>query len=222
MTGAPAWPEPSAIAAQCRAVMGEGPGEGVLVDGPAVRRLGLGLGAHAGLDGWLEAEGIDALLLHRSHGYAQPAGVALLGYHDAFDETLGLHGPPVAAALGTHDRRLLDPKLAVVGTDPGVIERAQRLFGGWDELRAGAGGVVRSAALASALRPELVTVAAQAGASLYVTGQWRPSAARAVAETGMAVLVVGHRRAERWALGHLAGELRTRLAGLEVVVDPAA
>jgi putative NIF3 family GTP cyclohydrolase 1 type 2 len=46
----------------------------------------------------------------------------------------------------------------------------------------------------------LVREADRRGARLYVTGQWRERAETAVRETGIGVVIVGHRRSEEWGL----------------------
>lgn len=188
----------------------------VVAAGGRVRRLGLALDGTAEVGRWAVASGLDALLLHRSWGFAPPEGLGVLAYHAAFDATYALHGPLVAAALGVTGHRLVGPKLAVAEGLPGVRQRVRALFGGDEDWRPG--GAAGRLALASALSPALVERAAAEGAGLYVTGQWRPSAREAVARTGLTVGVVGHRRAEAWALRHLAGSLSAALPGVDVRV----
>lgn len=53
-----------------------------------------------------------------------------------------------------------------------------------------------------------------------MTGQFRTSAAIAIQETGIGVVAVGHRRCEEWGLRALAGVMRERWAGLEVILAP--
>ena len=216
MTG----PRTDELAERVRAVLGEA--EVVRDPGRPVTRLGLALDPAPGLTAWAEREGLDALFLHRSWGFEPPPGVGVLAAHDGFDDALGLHGRAVAEALGARDHERLGPKLAVAQIPAGLAAlpgRARALFGPGVELRAGAappGG--DRVALASALRPELVREAAQRGAGLYVSGTWRPSAADALADTGLSLLLVGHRPAEAWALHHLASRLRGWAAGPAVVV----
>jgi putative NIF3 family GTP cyclohydrolase 1 type 2 len=66
----------------------------------------------------------------------------------------------------------------------------------------------------------LIREAAVRGVDLYITGQLRQPAAAAVEETGIRVIVVGHRRSEDWGLRSLAGVLRDRYFNLEVVLPP--
>ena len=63
----------------------------------------------------------------------------------------------------------------------------------------------------------LVREAADRGANLYVTGQYRKPGQEAVDETGIAVVAVGHRRSEEWGLRALAHLLRQRWPELDVM-----
>ncbi len=182
-------------------------------------RVGLALEPDDGLAAWAAAEGLDALVLHRHWGFAPPPGLAVLGVHDPFDHRLALAGNPwLHGRLGLSDPRPLHPKAALAGAPGDLRDRVRALFGGEEGFRPGAGAAVQQAVLADALRPELGHAAAAAGAQLYVTGTWRPSAHEAVRETGIAVQLVGHRRQEEWSLGLLAELLRERLPGTRVLV----
>ncbi len=66
----------------------------------------------------------------------------------------------------------------------------------------------------------LVREAARRGADMYVTGQWRQPAEAAVAATGIAVAVVGHRRSEAWGLRLLARLMEEHWSGLRVLLAP--
>ena len=72
-------------------------------------------------------------------------------------------------------------------------------------------------AVVGAMNAALVHEAAAAGADVYLTGQYRPSAAAAVRETGLGVIAVGHARSEAWGLTALTTALRLRFADLEVL-----
>lgn len=184
-----------------------------------VRALGLALAPTPELGGWVRAQGLDALLLHRSHGFEAPAGLGLLGYHGPFDARLGLaRNPWLAEALGLDEPEPVAPKLSVANAPPDARERVVALFGGVEDQHPGVSGVTRRVALADAMTDALVRSAAEHGAGLYVTGQWRKPGALAVAETGLAVLAVGHARSERWGLELLARLVREALPDLRVEV----
>ena len=70
------------------------------------------------------------------------------------------------------------------------------------------------------MTPALVEAAAEAGASLYVTGQWRVWAESAVRDTRLEVFALGHDTWERWGVGELARRLRRRWPELEVHTGP--
>ena len=74
------------------------------------------------------------------------------------------------------------------------------------------------------MNDRLVRAAHAAGAGVYVTGQWREPARKAVLETGLGVVCVGHRRSEEWGLRTLARLLgeNPELGGVEVGVYPDA
>lgn len=72
--------------------------------------------------------------------------------------------------------------------------------------------------MVGAMRPALVYEAAERGAQVYLTGQYRKGAAKAAAETGVSVFEIGHERSEVWGLKTLATTLRKRFADLGVVL----
>jgi putative NIF3 family GTP cyclohydrolase 1 type 2 len=196
-----------------------------------IRRLGLALEPWPGLSNWVAEEGIDSLFLHRP--WRLPPGlpadqIGIVAYHLAFDEhlTVGLN------------RRLADVLLmdAVVtlgekeGRPIGMIgnvaaqsfaehsTQIRAIFGGYDQAHPSAISPITSVAVVGAMNDALVREAAARGAQSYITGQWRQPARNAVVETGIGVVAVGHRRSEEWGLRALAGMIRERWAGLEVVL----
>jgi len=76
---------------------------------------------------------------------------------------------------------------------------------------------VPGVAVVAAMTDPLVREAAR-GAEVYVMGHFRQPAKEAVLNTGIGVIVVGHRRSEEWGLRALAGVLRERWCGLEVLL----
>lgn len=144
----------------------------------------------------------------------------MVGCHDPFDARLGLSGNPwLHHRLGLTGARHLAPKATVAGAPDDLADRVRVIFGG-DEMH-GRPAATGTAVLADAMSDALVRAAAHAGAGLYVTGTWRPSAAAAVRATGIAVQAVGHSRMERWALALLGELLADRLPGVDVLVRPA-
>ncbi len=115
--------------------------------------------------------------------------------------------------------------------DP-VLQKVKRLFGGYDRATLGRTPAlaawaenrtqdhptaVRRVAVVGAMNDALVWEAADRGAQVYITGQYRKPGQEAVDETGMAVIAVGHRRSEEWGLRALAHLLRQRWPELKVV-----
>jgi putative NIF3 family GTP cyclohydrolase 1 type 2 len=207
----------AALVAAVDGLLGEGAAE-VVQDGERdVLRLGLALDGSPSVAGRAQAEGLDALLLHRAKELEPPPGLLVLACHDAFDARLGLAGNGwLHDALGLADVRPLTSRAVVATAPPDLRERVRATFGGEEALHAGAGTPIERAVLGDAMTDQLVRDAVAAGAGLYVTGAWRVPAGLAVAETGLAVQVVGHRRQERWALRLLARLLADRLPGVRV------
>ncbi len=178
-----------------------------------VRRLGLSLEPPA------RTESLDALFLHRHWGF-QDAGIGVLASHLPFDERLTIgYNPELAEALGLDAVEVLGTK-GMIGDFAGdfatLVERITAEFGKPEAVEPG--GVVRRVAAVGAMTDALVREAAARGAGAYVTGQMRVPALRAVAETGMAVVAIGHRRSEVWGLHLLARLLRAEWPGLETIV----
>lgn len=197
-----------------------------------VEVVGLALEARPGVGGWVEREGIGALVLHRPWKLEEvadppPVEVGVLAYHLAFDERLGLgFNPWLAEALGLAEPEVLGRKegrpLGMIGavgerTAEGVVGGLAERFGGVEETLPGPGVVGRVAVVGGMTGP-LVAEAARRGAGLYVTGQVRQPALAAVRETGIGVVAVGHRRSEVWGLRRLGRLIGERWPGVRVVL----
>ncbi len=204
-----------------------------------IQRPGLALEPGPALWAWIERERIDALFLHRPwnltdaqrHDLAA-ANIGVLAYHLAFDErlTTGLN-PALAQACGwLAPERLGDkagrplgmacalPQPAAFGA---VAEQIRAVFGGLDDAippAAGNDAPITRAAVVGAMTDALVREAHARGIGLYATGQWRQPARAAVRETGIGVVVIGHRRSEEWGLRTLADFLRAD--GLDARLHP--
>lgn len=202
--------------------------------GRPVARLGLALEPDARTVGWVSAEGLDALLLHR-HWRLEldplPADVGVLAAHAPFDERLGLGPNPWLAAVlgGTIERTFGERDGAPLGmvvalpapvAAGALVARLEGEFGGLEAIVPGAGATVARVAAARAMTDALVREAAGLGAALWLTGQLRRPGEPALQASGMHAVAVGHRRSERWALarlGRLLGEaepaMRIAVAG---------
>ncbi|MDP9379500.1 MAG: Nif3-like dinuclear metal center hexameric protein [Chloroflexota bacterium] len=200
-----------------------------------VRRLGLVLEGWPQIGQWVEDERLDALFAHRPwHLPLEELGdVGVLSYHLAFDEKLTTgYNPRLAEALGMRDLEALGAKqgrpigmLGGIAPSPSwyrFCRTVAEVFGGCETVHAGAGDEVTRVAVVGAMTDALVCEATMRGAKAYVTGQVRQPAMRAVEETGIGVVAVGHRRCEEWGLRALAGLLEERWSGLKCVrIEPS-
>lgn len=194
-----------------------------------VKRLGMALEPWPGISEWITENNLGALFLHRPWKLgAVPEGVGVLAYHYAFDERLTTgYNPLLADALGFANVDVLGYKegrpLGMIG-DVGAVSRdafrtqLEAEFGGLEGVYGAQAGEVSRACVVGAMRPALVYEAAERGAQVYLTGQYRKGAAKAVAETGISVLEIGHERSEVWGLKMLAATLREQFTELETVL----
>lgn len=194
-----------------------------------VEKLGLALEPWPGISEWVKTQHLDALFLHRPWKLGKiPEGVGVLAYHYAFDERLTTgYNPLLADALGFANVDVLGYKggrpLGMIG-DVSTVSlsefRAQveTEFGGLEGVHGAPSGEVSRACVVGAMRPALVYEAAERGAQVYLTGQYRKGAAKAVAETGVSVFEIGHQRSEVWGLKTLAAALREQFPDLAVVL----
>jgi len=193
-----------------------------------VARLGLALEPSAAVAA--RTVELDALFLHRPWKAEEAGirGVGILSSHLGFDERLAIgFNPALAEALGVAEVEVLGRRegrpLGMVGDFGGgglaaLVERIAAEMGGVEAVEPGSGAPVRRVAAVGALTDALVREAAERGAGAYVTGQMRAPARRAIAETGMAVVAVGHRRGEVWGLHLLARLLHAEWPGLRTEV----
>lgn len=233
MTTAPA-PTPAGIAAFLDGALGP-PAHGepptlFRPSGREVRRLGLALEPGDVDAESVAADGIDALLLHRPWGVESiglPDDVGILACHGPFDRRMapGVN-PEIEAALGLSRSRPLHQGRALVGrvadfaggTFAALLASVEQTFGGYEEAFPGARDDVPRVAVAEAMTDALIREVDSRGGFAYLTGQFRQPARQAVRDTGMAVIAIGHRRTEAWALARLAAMLGRRFApGLHVV-----
>lgn len=200
-----------------------------------VTRLGLALEPWPGMEGWIRAERLDAVLLHRPWRLpidALPSDLGVLASHAPFDEHLGLGwNPRLAQQLELTAIQPLGGFNSVVGMLgtlapvrwSELLARIEAVFGGVEECLAvprDPGLVVTRMAVARAMTGDLVGEAARAGAGAYVTGQLRPPARPAVLATGISAIAVGHARAERWSLALLGDMLAAEWPDLRLDLAP--
>jgi putative NIF3 family GTP cyclohydrolase 1 type 2 len=195
-----------------------------------VFRLGLALEPSAAVMERVRGDALDALFLHRPWGVEAaglPADVGVLASHLPFDERLTIgFNPELAEALGLSEIEVLGTRegrpLGMIGDVPGglevLVERIASELGEPEQVELGSGSRVGRVAVVGAMTDALVHEAAARGAGVYVTGQMRPPARTAVHDTGIAVVAVGHRRAEVWGLHLIARHLRGEWPGLTTVV----
>lgn len=195
-----------------------------------VGRLGLALEPWPGVAGWIAENDLDALFLHRPWRLGRtPDTVGVLAYHYAFDERLTTgYNPLLAQALGFAELEVLGDKegrpLGMIADVPKATAKAFQArvedeFGGLAGVYGGSAGEVARACVVGAMRPALVYEAAARGAQVYLTGEYRKGAAQAVAETGITVFEIGHRRSEVWGLRTLGAVLKRRFSELEVILE---
>lgn len=201
-----------------------------------VARLGLALEPWSGMEGWIRAERLDAVLLHRPWRLpldALPAALGVIASHAPFDERLGLGwNPHLAEQLELQRIEPLGQRagaaLGMIGTTAPVAWRSLRgrveaVFGGV-ETCIGApedpDAVLTKVAIARSMTADLVGEARRAGAGAFITGQIRAPARAAVTATGVAAVAVGHARSERWSLGLLAQLLAAEWPDLELYLAP--
>ncbi len=194
-----------------------------------VATLGIALEPWPGIPDWVAQRKLDALFLHRPWKLgALPEGVGVLAYHYAFDERLTTgYNPLLAEALEFSGVEVLGYRegrpLGMIGNVPPTSvaafrARVEAAFGGLTGVYGAQTGEVTRAGVVGAMRPALVREAAERGAQVYLTGQFRKGAAQAVAETGMTILEIGHQRSEVWGLKTLSTVLREEFPGLQVVL----
>ena len=200
----------------------------------SVKRIGLLLEPVPKIANWTKKHKLDALFIHRPWKLEKmkpPAEeVGILAYHYAFDELLTTgYNPRLAETLLMEGLDVLGHKegrpLGMIGDVPKTTigafhAQTREVFGGLEGayLNSEPDEEVAKVCVVGAMRDKLIREAKGRGANVYITGQWRDHAKKAVEDTGMNVLEIGHERCERWGLRALAGVLRERYAGLSVVV----
>ncbi|GAA4403128.1 hypothetical protein GCM10023187_18900 [Nibrella viscosa] len=211
-----------------------------------IQRIGMAVEPWPGMNDWLIRHEPDALWIHRPWKLdpnCLPADIGILYHHLPFDEhlTMGFNWP-MAEVFGMTSPEELGYKQAPglparpiaarpiaarpIGMIGSAAERSladwlslvTREFGGYDSVGEGADSLISRVAVVGAMNDALIREAAGRGAQLYLTGQYRPSAGKAVAETGMSVIAVGHGRSEAWGLRALRNVLQHQWPSLTLVM----
>ncbi len=200
----------------------------------SVNRLGLALDPWPGMGEWVQAQRLDALFLHRPFKLepgALPPDLGILASHLAFEEKLALgYNPRLADALGMshleHLGRRKGRPLGMLGAVPpqtvgAFYKSAFDVFGGREDARTCERNEVTKVAVVGSMTVDLMHAASEQGAEVYITGQMRQPAREAILDTGLGVIIVGHRRSEDWALRAFAHVLHERFAALTICLPPA-
>jgi putative NIF3 family GTP cyclohydrolase 1 type 2 len=195
-----------------------------------IQRIGLILEPLPELSDWIVSHQIDALFCHRPWNLqvAQlPTEMGVLAYHLSFDEALTIgYNPFLAKDLGMKKLLVLGKKLErPIGMIGEVVHQPlkdcifqiEAMFGGMEVVISGLEQISRIAVV-GAMSAELIQMAADCGAELYITGQLRRSAESALRATKISVIAVGHQRSEAWGLRMLARLLQQQFPSLEVVL----
>jgi len=196
-----------------------------------VRRIGLAIEPWTGIETWVQQEHLDALFLHRPWRLdmqALPEEIGILAYHLAFDLklTFGFNRrladvlqmtnlTPFAfkdvlplGMIGDVSTTHMSTFIEYLGETFGVVPTVDRHYR----------ETVSRVALIGAMTDDFIREAAQQGVDLYITGQFRQPARRAISGTDMTIAIVGHAVGELWGIRSLASLLRERYASLDVVI----
>jgi putative NIF3 family GTP cyclohydrolase 1 type 2 len=197
----------------------------------SVTKIGLALEPWTGIEVWIEEHQLDGLFLHRPwkiNEYELPDNISLFAYHLPFDEhlTIGynLHlcrdftlanpqifglkeGRPIGMVCETQNINTID-----------ICKQAENVFQGVDECFQINNTNVNKVAFVGAMTTDLIYNASKAGVQLYVTGQIRKQAMKAVVETGMSIIAVGHARSEYYGLKLLGQILLTKWPDLHIAL----
>ncbi len=201
-----------------------------------VRRLGLAVEPWPGLAAWVREERLDALVLHRPWRLpldGLPGALGVLATHAPFEERLGLGWNPALAEqlelertaplgnqsggpAGMTGELAPVPWRALHGRVAAVFGVVADTFG----APADPDQTIERVALAPVITPDLTGEAARAGARAFVSAEVRASARAALLATGVAAIIVGRARAERWSLGLLGRMLAREWPDLTIDLAP--
>lgn len=198
-------------------------------DGRPICKLGIAAQGSQQIAATAIEAGVDALLLHRPWGLgAIPSEIGVLAVHEALDERLTTaENPWLAAALGF----VLSSKLRTPAQRPlltfatadtpipaeTVMNRLREWFPPmecWNPLAPDK--PVSTIAFAIAMRPALLAIAAERGATLYLTCTLKERAHPFLEQSKLTAIGVGQAAAEQWGLLWLASHLQMAF-GIEIL-----
>ncbi|GCE30432.1 hypothetical protein KDA_59160 [Dictyobacter alpinus] len=196
-----------------------------------IRRIGLAIEPWAGIGQWASEQELDALFLHRPWKIKLatfPSEIGILAYHLSFDLMLTFgFNPPLATQLGMHNPipfafRDTIP-YGMFGDIPTVslhsfVSTLTNTFAIPPETHQLHAEKIQRIAIVGAMNDQLIREAAAQGVQLYITGQFRQPARKAVQETGMAVAVIGHATGEQWGIRALGTLLQERWPDLGCII----
>ncbi len=197
-------------------------------DGRPIRTLGLAVQGNKHVAGQAIAHKVDAVLLHRPWGLGNlPDDMGILAVHEALDERLTTaENPWLAEALGfalsTKIRTPAHRPLLTLATadEPMTVETVMNRLREWFPPMecwnlAPPDMPVTKIAFATAMRPALLAIAAESGATLYLTGTLKEKAHPFLEQSHITAVGVGQAAAEQWGLLWLGSHLQMEF-GIEI------
>jgi putative NIF3 family GTP cyclohydrolase 1 type 2 len=195
----------------------------------SINRLGLALDSKDNLYESVKTLSLDALFLHRPWKLDTeklPPDFGIISYHLPFDELLTLgFNPYLASILNMSNLEILGEKqnraIGMIGsipnqTFPELCNCINQIFSGYEQIQAATQTEVNKIAVVGAMTDLLVREAASRATNVYITGQFRQPATRAIIDTQIGLISIGHKRSETWGLRVLASILQQRWSNLEV------
>lgn len=198
-------------------------------NGRSIRKLGVAVQGSKQIAERAIQEGVDALLLHRPWGLGNlPSDMGIIAVHEALDERLTTaENPWLASALGfaistkirTSAHR---PLLTLATADTPIpaetlMNRLREWFPPMECWNPAEPDMpVTRIAFATAIRPALLAIAVECGATLYLTGTLKDRVQPFLEQSHLTAVGVGQRAAEQWGLVWLGSHLQIEF-GIEIV-----
>ena len=196
-----------------------------------IKRIGLAIELWTGIGTWVRQQQLDALFLHRPWRLDMkmlPDDVGVLAYHLAFDLTLTFgYNPLLATALQMqHPTPFAYKESIPYGMFGDITSTAidavatllGNTFGKAPTIETRYTETIQRIAIVGAMTDTFVREAAMHGVDLYITGQFRHPARKAVQETHMNIAIIGHGVGEQWGIHALSTLLKEQWASLETVI----
>ena len=199
----------------------------------AISRIGLALEPWPQITKWIVENKLDALFLHRPWNMIKrsiPLDIGIIAYHLPFDEhlTVGYNvqlaadmGALSTECFGTIVNRPLGMIITIKDQSKNYIcKHIENAFGGVEETLHISESFVNKVAFVNAINENLVNEAAHEGVQMYITGQLRKPAKKAILVTEMAVVAIGHKRIEYYGLKLLKRMLLHKWPELVIYIQP--